>query len=300
MSHRTYIAIPLLLAACNLVPYDDVTGASATTATTGTGTGTTTYAGTTTTTGAATAATTTAADSDTGANVVDPTDPSCDCTCDLWLQDCPRGEKCVPYDGSGDGAWTHVKCVPIVSDPAPPGETCTVEGSPVSGVDTCDGQGLCWNVDPGTLTGTCVAMCIGSPDAPACADPYTDCIITNGGLLNLCRPRCDPVAQDCLADDRCIPNPMNPQRFLCALDSQIRLDLFAPCEYANDCAAGLTCEDSALAGECDPMASGCCLPFCDVDEPNTCPGQDLECVPWYDDPADAAPHNIDVGLCRVP
>ncbi|PCC69283.1 hypothetical protein SAMN02745121_08894 [Nannocystis exedens] len=41
---------------------------------------------------------------------------------------------------------------------------------------------------------------------------------------------------------------------------------------ANVCDPGLACLAPDLATECDPRAPGCCLPFCDIDLPNTCPG----------------------------
>ena len=47
------------------------------------------------------------------------------------------------------------------------------------------------------------------------------------------------------------------------------------------------------------MTFGCCLPYCDLDLPNTCPGQGLQCVPWYE-PGEAPPGLEDVGVCHLP
>jgi hypothetical protein len=38
------------------------------------------------------------------------------------------------------------------------------------------------------------------------------CFVSNEGVLNLCLPLCDPLAQDCPGDDLCIPNPQNNER----------------------------------------------------------------------------------------
>lgn len=156
---------------------------------------------------------------------------------------------------------------------------------------------MCWDVDV-NLTGTCTAMCIGTPDAPDCADPLRTCVIAD--VLNLCLPQCDPLAQDCPNGEVCIAIAREAPGFLCVLATGRDGDAFSPCFYANVCDPGLACLAPDLATECDPKAPGCCLPFCDIDLPNTCPGLGLECVPWYADPAEAAPFNVDVGLCQLP
>jgi Ca-activated chloride channel family protein len=84
-------------------------------------------------------------------------------------------------------------------DPNPheAGEACTVEGSGVSGVDSCDVGVLCYDVDDDLLEGTCVAMCSGSEKSPVCPDG-TWCSISNDGVLPLCLP--DDL---CIADEVC-------------------------------------------------------------------------------------------------
>jgi hypothetical protein len=44
--------------------------------------------------------------------------------CDPWYQDCPEGEKCVPFDEFQTGSYTANKCVPVLGDNQP-GEACT-------------------------------------------------------------------------------------------------------------------------------------------------------------------------------
>lgn len=219
--------------------------------------------------------------------------------CDPWVQDCPEGQKCMPWSGDGDNAWESLKCVDVVPNPDQVGEPCMVFGSPVSGEDTCDVGQMCWDVVDGV--GTCVAMCVGSPDAPACEVPQTSCTTNGQGLLNLCLPACDPLKQDCPGSDLCVPNPNEPANFLCVLDaSGEEGQAFDPCEYANVCDPGLACLSPELAGECDPAAPGCCLPFCDNTlEPTDCPGQGLQCIPWFD-PGTAPPGLEKLGLCGIP
>ncbi|MCY1013904.1 hypothetical protein OV079_51940 [Nannocystis pusilla] len=137
--------------------------------------------------------------------------------CDPWVQDCPEGQKCMPWSGDGDSSWESLKCVDVVPNPDDVGEPCMVFGSGVSGEDTCDVGQMCWNVVDGV--GTCIAMCVGSPEAPSCESPGATCHISGEGILNLCLPNCDPLKQDCPGGDLCLPNPNDPANFLCVLDA---------------------------------------------------------------------------------
>ena len=89
--------------------------------------------------------------------------------CDLLTQDCPIGEKCTPWSYDGGMAWNGTRCSPVVAMPGAPGDPCTVEGSPWSGLDDCAGGSMCWDADPRTGMGECVAQCDQAlmPD-PAC------------------------------------------------------------------------------------------------------------------------------------
>lgn len=220
-------------------------------------------------------------------------------TCDNWAQDCPDEQKCAAYADDGGSSWNNLKCVPAPPDGGQPGDPCTVEGSGVSGIDSCAYGSMCWDVDGDTGQGTCVALCTGSPDAPNCAPPDTTCVIANEGVLNICLPKCDPLIQDCQGGDLCLPNPVDPNGFVCVLDASGESGVaFDPCEYANACDQGFVCQDPALAMECDPQALGCCLPFCKLSDPD-CPGQGQECLEWYT-PGTAPPGYADLGLCGIP
>ncbi len=222
--------------------------------------------------------------------------------CSPWEQDCPDGEKCMPWANDGGNSWNALTCTPLDPTPAAVGDACTVEGSGVSGIDDCDVGAMCWAVDPETNQGTCVAFCTGSPDMPVCADPTTQCTIENGGVLILCLPSCDPLLQDCAEGDECIPSN---DTFVCVVDSS---DDFGgagdACEYINVCDPGLMCADAALVPNCNGSI-GCCTPFCDVTDAGAsmdCAnaiGIEAECLAFFEE-GQAPPGYEDVGVCGIP
>ncbi len=219
--------------------------------------------------------------------------------CSNWDQDCPEGQKCMPWADNGSNAWNATKCVPVDPAKGQPGDTCTTMGGGVSGLDTCDLGVMCWDVKPDTMMGTCVAQCTGSEAAPMCGQETT-CFVSNDGVLNLCLPICDPLAQDCPSENLCIPNPQNNEVFTCVLDASGDAGkAFDPCEFINACDKGFLCANVMLGMECMPDAIGCCLPFCDTTEPAMCPGVGQECTPWYD-MGTAPPGFENVGICGVP
>jgi hypothetical protein len=213
--------------------------------------------------------------------------------CSEWEQDCPDGEKCSAYANDGGLAWNSTKCSPVQDDPGQPGDVCTVEGSGVSGIDTCAEGVMCWDVDE-TNTGVCIALCTGDEEAPICDSGFS-CAIAND-VLNLCLPDCDPLTQDCPSDNLCIPNG---EHFICVLDaSGEEGQAFDPCEFGNACDQGLYCMDTPYASECTSDASGCCLPFCDLGG-DACPGAGQDCLAWYEEGM-APPGYETVGICGLP
>lgn len=79
--------------------------------------------------------------------------------CDLVAQDCPVGERCVPWANDGGMAWNATRCSDVAPMPGAPGEPCQAEGNPYSGLDDCALGAVCWDADPGTGQGVCVAIC---------------------------------------------------------------------------------------------------------------------------------------------
>jgi hypothetical protein len=215
--------------------------------------------------------------------------------CDTFLQDCPPGEKCMPWAYDGGDFWNATRCSPIADNPDAPGEPCTVEGSGTSGIDSCELGAMCWGVDPKTNQGTCVAFCVGSPERPACEDANAMCVMASDGILALCIPNCDPLQQDCPAGAACYPVD---DSFICAPDASGEVG--APgddCEFINVCDPGSFCVDASLVPEC--TGAGCCTHFCDVTDamPPCLPGQG--CTPWYEDGM-APPGFENVGACALP
>lgn len=218
--------------------------------------------------------------------------------CDPWQQDCPAGEKCVPY--ASDGSWPlqSLMCIPVPPGAAGAGEPCAAEGSGADWRDDCAKGHVCWQVDPQTGMGTCAPLCAGTSEMPSCP-ACSSCSISGDSALNLCLPDCSPLTQECGRGDLCIPLPLDPGHFVCVLDASGDMGaMFDPCDYANACDAGLWCAPPAQASECDPLAAGCCLPFCDVMAP-ACPGVGQVCVPWFEMEPECAQYK-NVGSCRLP
>ena len=228
----------------------------------------------------------------------DPDRPfRCSWECDVFKQDCDRGEKCTAFANDGGGSWNASKCVAVTGTKVP-GDVCTAEGGGLTGIDDCQKGAMCWDVDQDTNLGICVALCTGTPDAPVC-DPGFACAVVNDGVLNLCLPTCDPLLQDCPGDDLCIANN---DGFLCVLDASGDLGKTNdPCEFANACDKGLVCLNTASASSaCMQDAQGCCQPFCDFSMMEPCPNPDQKCVQWFDPMMPIPPGLEDVGVCAIP
>ena len=216
--------------------------------------------------------------------------------CDPWAEDCPDGQKCAPFATPGSPTWDAVQCVPIVDDPAPAGAPCSVLDHPTSGLDDCVKHAMCWDLGP-DLHGTCVAMCLGDGfNQASCLDPDNLCVQANDNVILVCLPRCDPLLGDCPEGQVCIPSATD---FACAPDaSGAGGQAFTPCAAGNTCDPGLLCADSSHTALCDPDLPECCLPFCDLDQFDSCP-PDTACIPVFDE-GGVEPHLLDVGLCGEP
>jgi hypothetical protein len=241
-----------------------------------------------------------------GNNFITPDDTPSSLECDVWTgMPCMRGEKCMPWDNTGSGSWNATRCSPVAPDPAGLGEPCTVEGSGVSGIDDCDAFSMCWGVNPETNQGTCVPFCKGSESKPICDDPCSGCTLTSSGVLILCLPICDPLAQQGCPEGQgcygvsngfsCVPNAAEP-------DAGWPGD---PCEFVNTCQPGSFCAAADLVPGCRG-SFGCCVPFCDLTgaEPCAATRAGVECVPWYE-PGQAPPGKgcvepEKVGVCVLP
>ena len=256
----------------------------------------TTMGGETTTTAGET---TTTAGSTTGCSFISCKDGGGPNTneCDVWAQDCPDGEKCMPWANDGGGSWNALKCSPVGPNPGQSGDVCTVEGNAVSGVDSCDLGLLCWYVDENN-EGSCLDQCTGSEEEPVCP-ANTVCDVTNMGVLTLCLPTCDPLLVNCKDGEICFYSNL-AGNFICDFDGSGEMGAYGdPCEFINVCDPGLFCASPEAVPGCN--AGGCCSEYCDLNEPNTCAGKDegQECLPWFE--MGSAPPGLDhVGACVIP
>jgi hypothetical protein len=212
--------------------------------------------------------------------------------CDVWLQDCPPGEKCGAYATDGNSVWNAVGCFPIVPSPDQPGDACQVLGSGVSGVDTCDLGSMCWGPYDGDGdgdVGECVPLCTGTMMEPSCGLGQA-CAIANEGVLNLCLQSCDPESGDpCPEGEACFPIGDN---FVCAPDGNSGPET---CDTST-CSPGTVCVVAEAYGpECE--ATGCCADHCDVSAPE-CENPGHECVPFFEDDPPAGYE--DLGVCIFP
>ncbi len=205
--------------------------------------------------------------------------------CDLWAQDdCVAGKKCVPVSDVVDD-WPE--CVPIEEDADAIDEACEATGDG----DSCEAGSFC--------LGVCVALCIGSPAAPDCADEGNTCAVVNGGALPLCLPRCDPLEPTCADGEVCIPAPEGEREFFCTVDaSGDSGQASTPCVDLNACDPGLLCREAVeVSAACG--GGSCCTPVCDLGVAPMCPEMDQECVAVYP-PGEAPAGYEDVGFCGTP
>jgi hypothetical protein len=199
--------------------------------------------------------------------------------------------------GPGGVPWSATRCTPLAEDPKQPGDPCTVEGDIWSGIDDCDRRVQCWDVDPETNMGTCVAMCIGSEAVPSCANACEHCTIQSDALPLVCLPPCDPFAQDCGEGAGCYLDD-GATAFDCIPAGTAAIG--DACEYDHECAPGSHCAGAALVPGCAD-ARRCCTAYCDVTEAEPCPATlpGTECIPFYDDRETPCLPRV-VGACVLP
>ena len=195
--------------------------------------------------------------------------------CSPWEQDCCPTEQCVPWANDGSDSFNASRCSPVAEDPAAVGEPCVAVGSAVSGLDDCELGAICWNVDPDTLEGRCVAQCTGDPSAPECPADLV-CAIAADEKLAVCLPPCDPLSGDCPLATSCFNYG---GQFVCTTLPESAAE-GESCEPINACDPGLTC----VGGDTiDCKESPCCTPLCDlVDGDPACPDAAMGqvCTPW--------------------
>ncbi len=236
--------------------------------------------------------------------LLEPDVPGHTYECDLFMQDCPPGEKCTVWADDGGDMVNATKCVPVVDDPIGTDEPCHAQGTPYSGVDDCDLGEYCLDVDPKTLEGICVPFCVGDEANPTCEDPSRECQICGDWCLPVCLGQCSPLEQDCPPGQACYPVQ---EEWTCAPDASGETGGYGdPCEFINVCDPGLICLDSSVAPPGLPCegAAGCCTEVCDLSDP----AGDLQCMgaaggqtcqSWYAEGTAPAGYE-NVGACALP
>ena len=145
--------------------------------------------------------------------------------CDLFAQDCPEGDKCMPWANDGGDQWNATRCSPVEDDAGVIGDECTADGSGVSGLDDCELGAMCWEVDDMNM-GTCVEMCVGSSGDPLCP-PGTWCYLGSDGSLAVCLEDelCDADgACHCMCPEGVDPDCTEDQ---CAPRAEVEVDALA-------------------------------------------------------------------------
>jgi hypothetical protein len=212
--------------------------------------------------------------------------------CDPKIQDCPDGEKCTAWANDGGTFWNANKCVEVTGQGVA-GDDCMVEGGGVSGIDDCALGFICMNTDQEGI-GSCVKFCAGEDTD---CDPGFICAIYNDGVLPICLDECHPLLQDCPDGQACIDTPNGT--FICFNDASgtggADGDVCPAQDGENSCDPGMWC--GAGADGCE--SPKCCTPYCDLTGPDPCTGND-QCISFYDDPNNAPPQYMDVGVCVIP
>jgi hypothetical protein len=167
--------------------------------------------------------------------------------CDLFLQDCEPGMKCVPQ------GFLQLECVPIDPAPIPDGAPC-----PVDVLDPCGPLSWCTPAGP-SGDGTCVPLCTGSYSAPMCPDD-TICVVDDENIVAYCAPPCDPFAADACAFGSCLPTRHG---FGCVPGGDATAG--ESCFQHDSCVDQHACRMAAdVPACCDNL---CCAPLCDDAHP---------------------------------
>ena len=210
--------------------------------------------------------------------------------CDPWAQDCPEGEKCVPYASTAQ-TWDSNKCVQIMGS-GQVGDLCTYGGF-VEATDDCDFDSHCWGVNEDNI-GTCHAFCGGTVDEPVC--DMGECVIANDGSITLCFDSCNPLAPEevCIEGQTCAWTNID---FNCVWLDEMPAAPGEACSTITGCEPGSNCVNGEALPACDGAA--CCAEFCDIDDPMACASDPmLECVPYFEN--DAPEGYETLGLCLAP
>ncbi len=212
---------------------------------------------------------------------VPPACPQPDQLCDPYDDQCPPGQTCRPYAPDGDEVPTLGGCFWL--EPSTASEVdmpCESECGPFGGEDSCGARLICDPFAPMTSGPHCTRLCRGAPNDPSCEIGL--CFNYPGeqseASFGLCRGSCNPLLQDCLLGENCIPDPEGP--YCAPIQGGDGGGVGDECEQSSDCAAGLSCEDGDAVPGCADSNDYCCTPLCDLQDVE-CPDTST-CVPYFE------------------
>jgi hypothetical protein len=193
--------------------------------------------------------------------------------CDPFAQDCPPGEKCVPWTSNGGN------CVPILGDAA--------VGEPCSGLgfDDCDATSVC-------VGGICQPLCTGDEQMPSCPQGYA-CSLPDYGSP-LCVQPCHPLTESCAASE--LACMWTGALFGCIGTADAQAPTGQHCSDSTECASGV-CLGWDINVNCPFDAGGCCTDFCALsagDGPCQVTNPNHTCEPFF---VELPPGYEDVGIC---
>ncbi|MCA9690122.1 MAG: hypothetical protein R3A51_16555 [Nannocystaceae bacterium] len=242
--------------------------------------------------------------SDSGSSDGVPDSPVGGNTCSLLSQDCPEGEKCVPWNEDGGIFPTGVKCVQEFPNPDTIGSKCTVQQFG-SGEDSCEKGSMCLDLD-NDGEATCIEFCMGDNQSDSyCMDNNYTCVELFVPVVPLCFRKCDPLVQDCPDGEGCFMDaPMlGAEGFVC----MPLVQNLSPgggvygegCIAMSNCVPGYSCVFAENVPDCNGNVY-CCTPWCNITEDQPCLEYDekLNCIPWYTE-GTAPPGFEQVGICGI-
>jgi hypothetical protein len=209
--------------------------------------------------------------------------------CNVFDQDCPRGEKCTYFYLEGDAFW-QARCVPIPAEPHQLGEPCAWTPQPEHGIDDCDAGLYCLGFT-GLSFGTCVAFCLEGNECLPCQG----CSF-NHSFIPVCIPQCNPLDDACPVGSSCIYQ--YSVDFACGFDGGLPGEVGSVCDAPYGCHAGTWCVADEYVPGC--IGSACCTALCSLSDPGACAAQPGTVCHEIAVSGANCPYFDDVGACVLP
>lgn len=231
-----------------------------------------------------------------------PPPPSFDCPpadgdyqCDLALQDCPDGFKCILWDAEGDVLEPDgIVCAPIDERPVELYQSCTNDVAACT--DDCPGDAACLSIygEGAACLNQCDEndACPGDQVCKSCGSCWTA----------WCVPTCDPLAPDCpaTAGSCALGYDFGQTAFSCEGPPPGPGGAGEPCGGDPwSCGESLQCASQEVLGP-DCLDLACCTELCSLLDPGAaCSNPAHVCIPLFI-PGQALPSQEHIGQCALP